>query len=56
MNGSSDFGRERIPQQYVMLYCLCVVVCAVLAEDAIRAALNNYKTKKKSKAAAANAN
>ena len=30
--------------------------CSMLAEDAIRAALNNYKTKKKSKAAAANAN
>ena len=56
MNGSSGFGRERIPQQYVMLFCLCVIACAVLAEDAIRAALNNYKTKKENKAAAASAN
>ena len=43
---------EGFLQQYVIL-SVYVITCAVLAEDAIKAALNNYKVKKENKAAAA---
>ena len=43
---------EGFLQQYLIL-SVYVITCAVLAEDAIKAALNNYKVKKENKAAAA---
>ena len=53
MNVSSGFGCRRISSAIRYIVCMSSITCAVLAEDAIKAALNNYKIKKENKAAAA---